>query len=216
MMRDYELALQEAFRDEFARENPESIGGCAFHWKQTNRRKLLELQIPKDLITNLIGSDGLINFLVILKYDEIPKGIAYIRYHMREGSFKKSFDKYWNYFQKTWMKKTLHYNDKTGRYLFSSWNISHLIDAHGRLAENENGHDVCVNRTNNPLERFNRKLNERVPTHPTVQVFVERIKEVCNEYVDIMNIIKLGKGKKQNHAPVELPKVPVDFASFHF
>jgi len=215
-MCDYKLQLQAAFRDEFAREHPENVNGCSFHWKQCNRRKLGELRIPKELITILIGSEGLINFLVVLKYEEIPKGIAYIRAHMNEGPYMKSFDQFWSYFAKTWMKKSLHYSDNSGRFLFTSWNISHLIDAKGRLAENENGHDVMVNRTNNPLERFNRKLNERIPTHPTVQVFVEIIKNICNEYVDMMRIIKLQKGKKQHHAPVEIPRVPPDFASFRF
>ena len=29
---------------------------------------------------------------------------------------------------------------------------------------------------NNPLERFNRRMNEEIPSHPTMQVFVEGIK----------------------------------------
>jgi hypothetical protein len=31
-----------------------------------------------------------------------------------------------------------------------------------------------------------------------------------------MRNIKQGKVKKKNHAPVELPQVPADFASFRF
>ena len=73
-----------------------------------------------------------------------------------------------------------------------------------------------VNRTNNPLERFNRKLKELIPMHPTVQVFVEISKQVCQEYVDLMKIIKLRKGQKQNHAPVPIPEIPADFKTFKF
>ena len=36
--------------------------------------------------------------------------------------------------------------------------------------ETEDGLDVLINRTNNPLERFNKKLKAEIPTHPTMQV----------------------------------------------
>lgn len=114
------------------------------------------------------------------------------------------------------MKKSTRYDDKSkGIYLFSSWNLSHLIDEHGRLKEfDENGHSVLVNRTNNPLERFNRKLNERIPRHPTVQVLVDILKQICNEYVDMMKDIKLQRYKGKKHLPVPIPEIPSDFASF--
>ena len=93
----------------------------------------------------------------------------------------------------------------------------HLIDQKGDLLQYEDGHDVIVNRTNNPLERFNRKLNEQVPKHPTMQTFVECIKSIFNDYIDKMKVIKLGKrGKAPKHAEVAslLPTIPADFASF--
>jgi hypothetical protein len=185
-----------ALRDEFNRDDPNSVGGCYFHWKQALRRKLKELKVPKDLITKLMGDKGLINILTVLQYDEISKCIEYIRYKMAEGEYKSEFDKFWSYFVKIWMKKTTRYDDKSGLYLFNSWNMSHLVGPTGLLAEDENGHDVSVNRTNNPLERFNRLMNEKIPRHPTVQIFVECIKEICNDYVDQMRVIKLKKGKK--------------------
>lgn len=167
------------------------------------------------MISKLMGEHGLINFLCVLSYEEIPKGIAYIRFKMEEGSFVKLFDQYWRYFLKTWMRKTRHHQDKTGIYLFTSWNISHLIDKNGEIIENEDGVNVMVNRTNNPLERFNRRMNESIPIHPTVQVFVQGIKDICNDYVDQMFAVKLQRGRKQgNHAAVNVPEIPADFKSF--
>jgi len=52
--------------------------------------------------------------------------------------------------------------------------------------------------------------------HPTVQVFVEIIKQVCQEYVDLMKIIKLRQERKQNHASVPVPEIPADFKTFKF
>jgi tRNA(Phe) wybutosine-synthesizing methylase Tyw3 len=60
----------------------------------------------------------------------------------------------------------------------SSLKISHLLDEKGRLMQNEDGIDVLFNRTNNPLERFNRKLNDRIPQHPMVQVFVQIVRDM--------------------------------------
>ena len=94
---------------------------------------------------------------------------------------------------KNFMKKTTRYDDHSGLYLFTSWNISHLVDGNGQFIEDENGHSVLVNRTNNPLERFNRKLNERIPRHPTVQVLVSILKDISNEYVDLMKNIRLRR-----------------------
>jgi len=203
-----------SLRDEFNRDDSNAVGGCYFHWKQALRRRLKELKIPKELITKLMGHEGLVNILAVFSYDEVPKGIEYIRYKMSEGEYKSSFDKFWSYFMKTWMKKTTRYDDKSGLYLFNSWNMFHLIGPSGLLAEDENGHDVSVNRTNNPLERFNRLMNEKIPKHPTVQVFAECIKSICNDYVDLMRATKMKKGKKQLHAPVVLPQVPEEYYIF--
>jgi len=211
---DYEAGLMKALRDEFTRDDDGAVDGCNFHWKQANRNKLLELRVPKELISILLGAEGLMNFFEVIEYDQIPKAIAYVRSKMDEGPFNKLFDQYWSYFLKTWMKKTTRFDDHTGLYLFSSWNISHLLDEKGRLMQNEDGIDVLVNRTNNPLERFNRKLNERIPPHPTVQVFVQIVRDICCEYVDLMQVIRKQKaGKRPKHAPVRIPLIPDDFVA---
>ena len=200
--------------DEFPEPHSKHIG-CSFHWKQSCRNKLKKLGVPAAVIKKLFGTDGLIDFLCVVTLEEVPAAIAYIRMKMEEGTDKPSFDHFWLlYFPKTWMRKTKHYMDKSGLYLFSSWNISHLIDDNGRVAKNEDGCDVMVNRTNNSLERFNRVLNEKIPIHPTMEVFVTVVKEISNDYVDLMNAIKKRKGKKYEHAPVNLPIIPSEFRRF--
>jgi hypothetical protein len=179
-------------------DKPENVGGCDFHWKQLLRRKLEEYRIPEGIIQALMTR---IEMLTVLLYEDILKGIAYIRAHIDEGSHRPQLDAFWRYFLKTFMKMSTRYDDSsTGLYLFTSWKLSHLLDERGRLKElDEDGYSVLVNRTNNPLERFNRKLNERIPRHPTVQVLVDCLKEICNEYVDTMKDIKYKRYKAPKH-----------------
>ena len=140
---DFEQGLIKAVRDEFAPDDPSAVGGCFFHWKQLLRRKLVDLRVPSEIIHRLM--DELIDFLTILLYDEVPKGIAYIRSRMQEGQF-----------------------------------------------------------------------NERIPRHPTVQVLVSILKDISNEYVDLMKDIRLRRYKQKRQSPVPIPVLPADFASFKF
>jgi len=209
---DYEQGLIKSIRDEFFPDNPESVEGCDFHFKQIIRRQLLQRNVDKDCISSFIKQ---INLLIVLSYDQIPKGIDYIRAHMDEGSYKTKFDDFWRYFTKTFLKKTTRHDDRSGIYLFTSWNLSHLINKNGEFRSVDlYGNDVMVNRTNNPLERFNGKLNERIPRHATMQVVFETLKEICNEYVDLMKDIKLHRYKPKKHQEVPIPVIPEDFASF--
>ena len=213
---------------------------------------MIELQVPPDLITILVGENGLINFLSVLPPEEILLGIKYIRSQMNEAGFKMMFDEFWKYFVNTWMKKSDHYNDRgthtthtstythhhyyqcasmpqcmylymlynlyigTGIFLTTSWNLFHLIDENG-LKKEENGMDVLINRTNNPLERFNKKLNARVPQRPSMQMFITQIKEISNEYVVIISAMLKGNGRNTSRTPhtsTQLPEIPPEFEVF--
>ena len=50
---------------------------------------------------------------------------------------------------------------------------------------------LIINRTNNPLERYNSTLNEMLPAHPTMTVFVEEIHGEKRRYVDLLQDIFL-------------------------
>ena len=166
------------------------------------------------MISRLVGSDGLINFLTVIDPTLMAKAIRYIRANMNEGEWESVFNKFWTYFEKIWMRLTPHHTDK-GRFLVTSWNIFHLIKTDGSLKQTEEGCDVMVNRTNNPLERFNKTMNERVPKHPTVTNFVDCVKRITHDYVCQMEATRKGLGRKMaKRAPVNIPKIPADFISF--
>ena len=74
------------------------------------------------------------------------KAIPYIRSVIEEGEYDKHFDAFWKYFIKTWM----------GLYDPAYWNVNAVV--HADAAES-----LLQNRTNNPLERFNRKFNDAFP-----------------------------------------------------
>jgi hypothetical protein len=80
----------------------------------------------------------------------------------------------------------------------------------------EDGMDVFVNRTNNPLERFNRRLNENIPRHPSMTCFIQKLKDITQEFITVMAATRQGLGRGKGKAPkiIELPKVPVGFHDF--
>ena len=98
---DFEKAIMESIKLEF--DNP-TIIGCLFHWKQAIRRKMLDYNIPKDKISFLMRSDGLLEMLTVIPISEIEcKGIPYIRANCIEGEDSGKFDRFWIYFCNTWM-----------------------------------------------------------------------------------------------------------------
>ena len=85
----------------------------------------------------------------------------------------------------TWMKK---YNPE-------QWNINAL----------SNSTDDIINRTNNPLERFNRKLKNAFPVpHPSMAAFVNTIKDISVEYVSMLERVKRGTCPRPRHAPLTI------------
>jgi hypothetical protein len=192
---DFERGLINAVQDHFP-DNP--LVGCEFHWKQAIRRKLLDLRIPKDIISRLVDPEGLLNILTVIPINEIEcKGIPYIRAHFDEGGHTDKFDVFWNYFANQWMNMC----DP------NCWNINGIID--GETAEGR-----MINRTNNPLERFNRRLNTAFPTpDPTMMHFISAIQRISNEYVITLHRTKMGKTARTIHRPVTVHSIPTDYTS---
>ncbi|OWZ09267.1 hypothetical protein PHMEG_00018059 [Phytophthora megakarya] len=77
-----------------------------------------------------------------------------------------------------------------------------------------NAHDVdeaIVSRTNNPLERFNRKINAALPSpHPSLPAFVAMIQVLSQRHVDRIDDMAKCRAKKRprrrNIEPVNLPE----------
>lgn len=72
-----------------------AVNSCYFHWKHANRRKLLKLRIPKEMITRLIGEDSIKNFLSAISYDKIPEAMqSNIQSKMEKGAYVREFGLY--------------------------------------------------------------------------------------------------------------------------
>ena len=70
---DFEIALINAIKTNWKDEAKAEIIGCYFHMKQAARRKLLKLNIDKDVISNLVDENGLFNILPLVPIDEIVR-----------------------------------------------------------------------------------------------------------------------------------------------
>jgi len=196
---DYELPLIKSLKMQFTKANPAL---CSFHHKQCLKKRLeKKTKIPPPLVTKLIGPFGLISVLYVIPIKEIiKKGIPYVRYHMDEGSYKTEFDEFWTYFKHTWVSDI--YDPKY-------WNLRHIIDS-------DCPEELLVNRTNNPLERYNRTLAECFNhcTHPTM---VEFVKVIRNEGVRVaelhdMTFRNLIQRPSRN-LPI-IPEIPQDYEHF--
>ncbi|GMF51050.1 unnamed protein product [Phytophthora fragariaefolia] len=80
--------------------------------------------------------------------------------------------------------------------------------AHGSKSSSRSGgmYLVCVNRTNNPLERYNRSLNEAFSVaHPDITQFIGVIDEQSRENVRLLADILNRRARAPNHAPAHAP-----------
>ena len=192
---DFEQAILSTMKAEF----PTGVAvGCLFHWKQAIRRKLVDFHIPKDLISELIGTNGVMNILTAIPIEEIiPKGIPYCRRGFDESRYQDKFNAFWDYFIRTWM---IRYNPRV-------WNVHSFVS--------ENAKFTLVNRTNNLLERFNRQMNEFFPTpHAPMSRFVETIRKIFEEYVSDLGRIQKGTMAKPVHLPVTVYEIPESYTNF--
>ena len=131
----------------------------------------------------LIGTNGVMNILTAIPNEKIiPKGIPYCRRGCDESSHQSQFDAFWDYFVKTGMIRC---NPRI-------WNVHSFTY--------ENSEFTLIHRTNHPLERFNRKMNDSFPTpHPTMTSFVERVRQNSDDYVNDLTRIAKGTMCKPIH-----------------
>jgi hypothetical protein len=114
---------------------------------------------------------------------------------MAEGELKGKLDIFWSYFVATWMR----------RYDPQTWNIFHL----------KSNPDALLNRTNNPLERFNRELNDRFPVaHPSMSIFISTIQKISVDYAATLANISRQRRAKPVHKPPTVYPVPPEYFVF--
>lgn len=149
------------------------ILGCYFHLKQAIFKKLKKYQINCQNSSIILSKIELITQIPI---DQIVLGISFIKTFLVEDM---NLAKFWNYFETTWLK----------RFDPSKWNVHSIEDKD------------LANRTNNALERYNRRLNDNFPSpHPTIALFVEVIKKEFEFYEQkLMEIRQNASGIIYNH-----------------
>ncbi|OWY90145.1 hypothetical protein PHMEG_00041860, partial [Phytophthora megakarya] len=110
---------------------------------------------------------GVLDVLTVIAHDQVELGTKWVKQEIRRrcsaaGIYysKGKWRGFWGYFSRTWLEQ----------FGVEVWNVHGL--------DNE-----LVARTNNPLERYNRELNYRIPTHLSMTTFVSAIKTLSAEYV---------------------------------
>ncbi|KAG3032222.1 hypothetical protein PC121_g4092 [Phytophthora cactorum] len=189
---DFEHGLMNAITEQFPLVK---IVGCLFHWKQALRRKMVELRIARPQISAVLRP-GVIDVLTIIPVDQIAdKGIHFVRAQMDETGNKTKWDAFWRYFRKTWMKS----------YGAGLWNVNSMT---------ESGIDL-QNRTNNPLEGYNRAFGDRFTVkHPSLLSFVETAKADARRFMQLIDDVKHNRRYSPPHAPNVEPRIPVEFHDF--
>lgn len=181
---DFEMALIKSIKYEF----PESkLHGCYFHLKQAILRKLINFKIS-NTNTNIILQS--IELLTLIPVSQIPAAIQFIK---QKTESEDKLDKFWIYFEKTWLK----------RFDPTMWNSSNLGDGD------------MINRTNNALERYNRRLNDNfLNAHPRLVHFIEIIKSEFTYYMEHSNQIRKNSTIRFKEHPVTQNIVLLDFQNY--
>ena len=107
------------------------------------------------------------------------------------------WDTFWNYFERTWKRL----------YKPEWWNISSLMRKRDQTE--------LINLTNNPLERFNRTLNEACShKRPSMLEFVGIIKDQSRKIIQMADDIDLRRKSKTERSEIVIPKIPKEYKAF--
>ena len=124
-----------------------------------------------------------LSFLPDLSTDEVSIWVKYLKQVLSGEQYKD----FWKYFDKTWMNQ-----------------FPPVLWAHGT----DSGENIV--RTNNALERYNRRLSERmVVPHGSIGVFVQVLQAEFKSYSDYVTNIRRGVDpfpKHHERTPSTLPK----------
>lgn len=194
---DFEKGLIKAIKKIFPSAE---VVGCLFHFFQALMRYWKdECRLPKNLGSLMIYISRL---LTVVDPLEIENAIAYCRAKLNEDlypAFTAQFNKYWQYFLKTWVKE----------YKPVVWNVHRFVNRAEAL--NEKDTMELQNKTNNGLERYNREMNKIFPKKPTLIGFVAGIKESSREYVNMNDLISKGLASRPVHQAPKVFPIPDDY-----
>lgn len=188
---DFEKALMNALRKVF----PEAIvRGCLFHWKQAIRRHMISVLHFKEATVNKIMEVNNLDILTIIPMGEIEsKGIPFVQNKMADYEDDKKWDSFWAYFKRVWMK------------IDEIWNINDYISK-GNVDVYE-----LLNRTNNALERYNKKLKNEIGTSPSLSHFFEGLKQQAVNHKNELKAMADGISEAPKMAEINIPDIPDEY-----
>eukprot|EP01034_Spumella_vulgaris_P034631 gene34631-42719_t len=184
---DFEIAFSKAALLIFGEDVV--IIGCLYHWKNAIKRYLESLKMGDEVVSYMMQI-GKMDLLTIIPVSEIvSKGIPFLRSMIDESACQDKWNKFWVYFIKNWI--LLHKPE--------TWNIHTHVQNKVSMK----------NRTNNPLERYNRTMGEHFARgNPSVEEFIEVIKWECDNFLDeghdILNFLR-EEPVRQDVVPTKLP-----------
>jgi len=127
-------------------------------------------------------------------------GVRWIRSQIHETQNSSALKIFWDYFNRTWVK----------RFPPELWNIARFLG--DSSAESVSRISHC-SRTNNALERYNQTLGNLFPHRPTVPNFVEEISLQAKGYLDVIGLINSRLREKPDHQL--LPRsVPAEYTQY--
>jgi hypothetical protein len=177
--------------------------GCYFHFKQACQRKMVELCIPKPQI-KIAMTKGVLDMLTVVNPAHIwTQGAVWVRDKMRAecetleiSCSTQEWNAFWRYFKRTWVKI----------YDPEFWNVWPYVSKAGKKCKRGQGKRL-VSRTNNPLERFNRTLNEAFGTaHPSIEKFIRTIEKISSDHVYLRNAVLPGGNKSRPEGNIRAPR----------
>ena len=174
--------------------------GCFYHLKQCWRKFLLkQCELSKE-ITKEAMLPGNLDLLCVIPRKEVEtKVLRFLRKKLEKGKRKLTkkecdgYDRFWKYFIKQWLP------------IVDKWNI---------CAKDGDYYDM-VNRTNNGLESYNRRVNQLFPSRPTLIAFVQVIEKESRHQAQLLSNIRTGKVAEPSRKHVQtIPTIPAEYDAF--
>ncbi len=192
---DFELALMGQAEHQFGKGKHI---GCFFHLKQAWRRYLTKnLRMDPAAIKVAMEVGGLDLLCIIPRYEIVKYGIPYVRAKVESGQSAETitkWNKFWEYFNHQWLKVVP----------ISSWNI----------CEKDGEYVDFVNRTNNALERYNRRFNSLFPKKPSLIEFVQVVENESRAYAEDLRQVRTKRRGENLRDDPTIPTIDPAYYAF--
>lgn len=164
-----------------------------------------ECNFHTDLVHELVGHGGPMDFLPLIPLADIAKGLAYAFSKVDLTIYPEAkVEKFKTYVHRTW----------GGTFKKAGWNVHELYNKF--IAGTLTGYDI-QQRSNNFLESFNKYFKAKFPTtNPQMDVFVKVLRETFATTLENIRLIEQGHLKPPVREPVKFRILPPDFIAFQW